>query len=98
MTQFILAVDKPTSEQRSTTTELIKGTGAAWWHWYADLWLISDRRGRSFDWWYDQIRAIEPRLRFLLFEHENGSDWNGINPKGHYKWMREYFPKSRSSE
>ena len=98
--RFVVAVDSTTTEQATAVTQFFKDHSLAWWHWLANLWLVSDARGvltaKSIR---DELKNALPGVNTVVIEiNENGDTWAGFGPRNDDKnmfiWLRNNWKKT----
>ena len=86
--RFILVINDTTKEQQDTITCFFKDAGQGYWHWFSDLWLLTD----SSDTWTlitirEKVRELIPSGSFLVFSVENGKEIAGYCPREMIEWI-----------
>jgi hypothetical protein len=89
--RFIVALAEGTKAQHDAFTKAVKATGAGWWHWLPEVWLISDPRvDASAITWRDLARSHYPGTRVIALE-VTPAMWAVYGPEASFDWLRQYW-------
>ena len=86
--RFILVIDNPTKVQQNAVTNFFKNRRLGYWHWFSDIWLLTDSRNT----WTaasirDKVKELAPGTRLLVFMLEGNDTWSGFGKTGMFKWL-----------
>lgn len=87
---FIVLIEGGTAQLRNTITERLAKSPMAYWHWMADVWLVSGAEvgvtAKSLAEWLELTPGFGS-LSYLVFSSENALDWYGRNTPAAWEWM-----------
>ena len=93
--RFVLVVDSASQdEQDKISIYLQTEKSVGYWHWFRDLWLITDPTGKwSVSSIRDKVREILPNKHTIVFQVESGTNWAGFGINERFKWLLDYWNK-----
>lgn len=92
--RFIVVIDDATTEQQNSVTNYFKDTQAVgYWHWYSDVWLVTDPNQQFTP---ESLRlaldGILPDSYKMVLKIQSGYDWSAFGDTESFKWMHETWP------
>jgi hypothetical protein len=87
--RFIVCIDQATSEQQNLLTQFLKNKGVGYWHWFSDLWLVTDTTLQiSANSLRDEINTILPGAHKLVVQIDGQQTWSGFGPTQMFNWLK----------
>ena len=94
--RFVVIIENSTKEQNDSFLEWIRGEKVGWWHWFQNVWLLSNVGGDlTSKGVRDKVREFFPGANTLVLElRENEGTWSGFGPVGGKRNMFAWLKKS----
>jgi len=92
--RFVVLIEVSTEDQNVLMLEWIKSEAIGWWHWFQNIWLLSNKHGHlEASTIRDKVREIYGTANVLVLEIKGTEDtWSGYGPKGEnrnmFTWLR----------
>lgn len=89
---FVICVDNSTKEQQDTVTEFLKEEKGGYWHWFSDLWLVTDKHHK----WTskslrDHLNSIIPGAHKIVIQIDGDNTWSGFGNNNMFTWMKKHW-------
>ena len=92
--RFVVMIETSSKEQNDSFLEWIKEERLGWWHWFQNVWLLSNSRGHlSASDIRDKLKEFYGTANTLVLELRGADDtWSGRGPKNEkrnmFKWIK----------
>ena len=93
--RFVIAIDDATSDQQNTVTEFLKDkANVGYWHWFSDVWLVSD----PYQKWTakelrDELSSLIPASHKLVVQIDGDNTWSGFGNTKMFEWLQDTWTK-----
>ena len=101
---LIIVTDSITDEQRDKVHEVVKANAIAWWHYFANTWLVI---GHNAEFWQDALAeplrdgaAAFMALELRPNEPGRGAPFAGygLDPDRRFGWLHKHWPQSKPAK
>ena len=89
--RYVVCIDDTTVEQQNKVTKYFKELdNVGYWHWYSDLWLVTDPGDQlSTEKIRQGLDALLPDANKIVIEVESGYAWSIFGKEDSFKWLHE---------
>lgn len=97
--RFIVLIERSTKDQNESFLSWIKGQKLSWWHWFQNVWLLSNSSGSfSAESIRDNVKEFYPGANIFVEELREGEGtWAGLGPNSEernmFSWLRRTWRK-----
>ncbi len=93
--KFVICVDDSTSNQQDTLTQYFQDNDSiSYWHWFSDLWLITDD---DKNWTNvtlrDKVKKLLPKANIMVIQMDGENTWSGFGNIKMFEWLDETWGK-----